>query len=58
MHRGGNRRLNSVLYIAAIVQKRRHPAAQALLARHEPAKGSRGGAASSNATSSTSSTEP
>jgi transposase len=42
LHRGGNRRLNSVLYIAAIVQKRRHPAAQELLARHEPAKGSRG----------------
>jgi transposase len=42
LHRGGNRRLNSVLYTAAIVQKRRHPAAQALLARHEPAKGSRG----------------
>lgn len=42
LHRGGNRRLNSVFYIAAIVQKRRHPAAQALLARHEPIKGSRG----------------
>ena len=42
LHRGGNRRLNSVLYTAAIVQKRRHPAAQALLARHEAAKGSRG----------------
>lgn len=42
LHQGGNRRLNSVLYTAAIVQKRRHPAAQALLARHEPAKGSRG----------------
>ncbi|MEV0628204.1 IS110 family transposase [Nonomuraea wenchangensis] len=42
LHRGGNRRLNSVLYTAAIVQKRFHPAAQALLARHEPAKGKRG----------------
>ncbi|MBB4689590.1 IS110 family RNA-guided transposase [Amycolatopsis jiangsuensis] len=42
LHRGGNRRLNSVLYTAAIVQKRQHPAAQTLLARHEPAKGSRG----------------
>jgi len=42
LHRGGNRRLNSVLYTAAIVQKRRHPAAQALLGRHEPVKGSRG----------------
>ena len=42
LHRGGNRRLNSVVYTAAIVQKRRHPAAQALLARHEPFKGSRG----------------
>jgi transposase len=42
LHRGGNRRLNSVLYTAAIVQKRRHPAAQALLARHEPTKGNRG----------------
>jgi transposase len=42
LHRGGNRRLNSVLYTAAIVQKRFHPAAQELLARHEPAKGRRG----------------
>jgi transposase len=42
LHRGGNRRLNSVLYTAAIVQKRWHPDAQDLLARHEPAKGRRG----------------
>lgn len=42
LHRGGNRRLNSVLYTAAIVQKRFNPAAQQLLARHQPAKGSRG----------------
>jgi transposase len=42
LHRGGNRRLNSVLYTAAIVQKRRTPEAQQLLARHESAKGSRG----------------
>lgn len=42
LHRGGNRRLNSVLYTAAIVQKRFHPAAQQLLDRHEPAKGARG----------------
>ena len=42
LHRGGNRRLNSVLYTAAIVQKRWHPAAQELLARHAPAKGTRG----------------
>jgi transposase len=42
LHRGGNRRLNSVLYTAAIVQKRFHPPAQDLLARHEPAKGPRG----------------
>jgi transposase len=42
LHRGGNRRLNSVLYTAAIVQKRRTPEAQQLLARHEPGKGSRG----------------
>lgn len=42
LHRGGNRRLNSVLYTAAIVQKRFHPAAQELLARHEPTKGTRG----------------
>jgi len=42
LHHGGNRKLNSVLYIAAITQKRQHPAAQALLARHEPAKGTRG----------------
>ncbi|MGW2314646.1 IS110 family transposase [Actinomadura luteofluorescens] len=41
LHRGGNRRLNSVLYTAAIVQKRFHPAAQHLLARHEPTKGKR-----------------
>ena len=42
LHRGGNRRLNSVLYTAAIVQKRRTPEARQLLARHEPSKGSRG----------------
>ncbi len=42
LHRGGNRRLNSVLYTAAIVQKRWDPAAQELLARQEPAKGTRG----------------
>ena len=42
LHRGGNRRLNSVLYTAAIVQKRFHPGAQELIARHEPAKGARG----------------
>jgi transposase len=42
LHRGGNRRLNSVLYTAAIVQKRRTPAAQKLLNLHEPAKGVRG----------------
>ncbi len=42
LHRGGNRRVNSVLYTAAIVQKRFSPAAQDLLARHEPAKGTRG----------------
>jgi len=42
LHRGGNRRLNSVLYTAAIVQKRRTLEAQQLLARHEPGKGSRG----------------
>jgi transposase len=42
LHRGGNRRLNSVLYTAAIVQKRHAPEAQQLLARHESGKGSRG----------------
>ena len=42
LHRGGNRRLNSVLYITAIVQQRFHPSARELLARHEPAKGARG----------------
>jgi transposase len=42
LHRGGNRRLNSVLYIAAITQKRFHPDAQQLLARHHAAKGARG----------------
>ncbi len=53
LHRGGNRRLNSVLYTAAIVQKRRSPAAQQLLARHEYRKGARGARESSSATSST-----
>ncbi|MFJ7280237.1 IS110 family transposase [Kitasatospora sp. NPDC098663] len=42
LHRGGNRRLNSVLYTAAIVQQRFHPGARDLLARHEPTKGARG----------------
>jgi transposase len=42
LHRGGNRRLNSVLYTAAIVQNRFNPAAQALTTRHEPTKGARG----------------
>jgi transposase len=42
LHRGGNRRLNSVFYTAAIVQKRWEPAAQQLLARHQSTKGSRG----------------
>ena len=42
LHRGGNRRLNSVLYTAAIVQKRWHPAAQQLFGRHTPGKGNRG----------------
>jgi transposase len=42
LHRGGNRRLNSVLHTAAIVQNRFNPAAQALTARHEPTKGARG----------------
>jgi len=41
LHRAGNRRLNSVLCTAAIVQKRFHPPAQQLLARHQPAKGPR-----------------
>lgn len=42
LHRGGNRRLNSVLYTAAIVQNRFNPAAQQLTARHQPTKGARG----------------
>jgi transposase len=42
LHRGGNRRLNSVLYTAAIVQKRFNPAAGELLQRHEPTKGRKG----------------
>ena len=42
LHRGGNRRLNSVFDTAAIVQKRWDPAAQQLLARHESVKGTRG----------------
>jgi transposase len=42
LHRGGNRRLNSILYTAAIVQQRFNPTARALLERHEPAKGAKG----------------
>lgn len=42
LHRGGNRRLNSVLYTAAIVQTRFNPAAQELIARRQHAKGARG----------------
>ncbi|MEW2636555.1 IS110 family transposase [Streptomyces sp. NPDC048389] len=42
LHRGGNRRLNSVLYTTAIVQQRFHPGARDLLARHTPTKGARG----------------
>jgi len=42
LHRGGNRRLNSVFYTAAIVQKRRDTDAQRVLAHHEPTKGTRG----------------
>jgi transposase len=42
LHRGGNRRLNSVTYTIALVQKRHSPTAQQLLARHEPNKGRRG----------------
>lgn len=42
LHRGGNRRLNSVLYTAAIVQNRFNSAAQQLTARHLPTKGARG----------------
>ncbi|MFE9727932.1 transposase [Streptomyces sp. NPDC005794] len=42
LHRGGNRRLNSVLYTTSIVQQQFHPGARALLARHEPTKGARG----------------
>ncbi|WP_235892539.1 transposase [Mycolicibacterium hodleri] len=42
LHRGGNRRLNNVLYTAAIVQTRFNPAAQELIARREPVKGARG----------------
>lgn len=41
LHRGCNRRLNSVLYTAAIVQRRFHPSARELLARHEPSKRAR-----------------
>ncbi|QZN84876.1 IS110 family transposase [Cellulomonas sp. C5510] len=42
LHRGGNRRLNSVIYTTSIVQQRCHPGARALLARHESTKGARG----------------
>ncbi|KIH98845.1 transposase [Streptomonospora alba] len=40
--RGGNRRLNCVIHIAAVVQKQRHPGAGALVERLEPTKGKRG----------------
>ncbi|MDT0305334.1 IS110 family transposase, partial [Streptomonospora wellingtoniae] len=40
--RGGNRRLNSVVHIAAVVQRQRHPGAGALVERLEPSKGKRG----------------
>ncbi|WP_393916807.1 IS110 family transposase [Halostreptopolyspora alba] len=40
--RGGNRRLNSVVHIAAVVQRRFHAGAAALLQRLEPVKGKRG----------------
>lgn len=42
LHRGGNRRLNSVLYTTAIVQQRFHSGVRELLARHTPTKGVRG----------------
>ncbi|WP_073948902.1 transposase [Streptomyces kebangsaanensis] len=42
LHRGGNRRLNSLLYTTAIVQQRFHPGARELLARHTPTKDVRG----------------
>ncbi|MCP9276999.1 IS110 family RNA-guided transposase [Mycolicibacterium arenosum] len=42
LHRGGNRRLNSVLHTAAIVQTRYNPAAQQLIARRHDEKGARG----------------
>jgi transposase len=42
LHRGGNRRLNSVLYTAAVVQNRFNPDAQRLTARHHATKGTRG----------------
>lgn len=42
LHRGGNRRANRVLHVAALVQARTHPPAQALTARHTPTKGKRG----------------
>jgi hypothetical protein len=42
LHRAGNRRLNSVIYTAAIVQKRFTPAAAELTKRHQPTKGTRG----------------
>ena len=56
LHRGGNRRLNSVLYTAAIVQKRFHPAARNSWPGTSPPKAPAVPGASSNATSSTSST--
>ncbi len=50
LHRGGNRRINSLLYTAAIVHKRFSPEAQDLLARHEPTKCARGDPGSFSAT--------
>jgi transposase len=42
LDRGGNRRLNTALHTIALTQTRTHPAAQALITKHQPTKGKRG----------------
>jgi transposase len=42
LDRGGNRRLNAALHTIALTQARTNPRAQALIAKHQAAKGKRG----------------
>lgn len=42
LDRGGNRKLNHALHTIALTQARSHPAARALIAKHQPHKGKRG----------------